>query len=92
MAHARQKVGLGLIGVVRQSSGGLQLGVLVAQKLVEPGPFNLGCLARGVVGANQQVTNDGVAAVAQGRDRDNGWQTTAIFADVGQLVNVLNAA
>ncbi len=49
-------------------------------------------LARGVVGADQQVADDGVLIVAQGRDRHDRREAAAVLADVGQLVDVLDTA
>ena len=49
-------------------------------------------LARGVVGADQQVADDGVLRVAQRRDRHDRREAAAVLADVGQLVDVLDAA
>ena len=43
--------------------------------------------ARGVVGADQQITNDRVSRVPQGGDRDDRGETAAVLADVGQLVD-----
>ena len=48
-------------------------------------------LARGVVGANQEVADDGICRVAQRGDRDHGREAAAILADVGQLVDVFDA-
>jgi hypothetical protein len=52
--------------------------------------FNL--LAHRVVGADQQVADDGAKVVAQRRDRDDGRKPAAVLADVGQLVDVLDSA
>ena len=49
-------------------------------------------LARGVVGANQQIADDGVLRVAQRRDRHHRPEPAPILADVGQLVDVLDPA
>ncbi len=51
-----------------------------------------GLLARGVVGADQQVADDGVLRVAQRRDRHHRREAAAVLADVGQLVDVLDPA
>ncbi len=51
-----------------------------------------GLLARRVVGADQQVADDPAAIVAQRRDRNDRRKAAAVLADVGQLVNVLDAA
>ena len=52
--------------------------------------FNL--FARGVIRANQQIANNRVLRIAQ---RSHGYhrrEAAAIFADVAQLINILNAA
>src|SRR5712671_4380371 len=46
-------------------------------------------LARGVVGANEQIADDDVLCVAQRRDGHHGPEPGPILADVGQLVDVL---
>ncbi len=52
----------------------------------------LGLLARGVIGADQQVADDRVAIVAKGGDRDESGKAAAVLADVGELVDVLDPA
>ena len=54
--------------------------------------LGLDLLARRVVGADQQVADDGVGRVLQRRHRHHGRQAAAVLADVGQLVDVLDAA
>ena len=49
-------------------------------------------LAGGVVGADQQIADDGVLRVAQRRDGHHRGESAAVLADVGQLVDVLDAA
>ena len=49
-------------------------------------------LARGVVGADQQITDDGVLRVAQRRDRHHRREAAAVLAEVSQLVDVFDAA
>ncbi len=49
-------------------------------------------LARGVVGADQQIADDGVLRVAQRRDRHDRREAAAVLAEIGQLVDVLDAA
>ena len=49
-------------------------------------------LASGVVGADQQIADDGIVCVAQCRDRDHGRKPAAVFADIGQLIDVFDAA
>ena len=51
-----------------------------------------GVLARRVVGADQQVADDPALRIAQCRDRDDRREAAAVLADVGQLVDVLDAA
>ncbi len=66
--------------------------LLVAQALIELLLLCFDLLARGVVRADQQVADDGVVRVAQSRDRHDGREAAAVLADVGQLVDVLDAA
>ena len=66
--------------------------LLVAQALAEPLLLRFDLLARGVVGADQQVADDRVLRVAQRGDRNDRREAAAILADVGQLVDVLDAA
>ncbi len=56
----------------------------------EQGLFRL--LARGVVGADQQIADDCILSVAQRRDRHDRREAAAVLADVGQLVDVLDPA
>jgi hypothetical protein len=49
-------------------------------------------LARGVVGADQQVADDDTQIVAQRRHRHHGREAAAVLADAGQFVDVLDAA
>ena len=48
-------------------------------------------LAHGVVGADQQIADDGVLSIAQGGDRHHRREAAAILLDVGQLIDVLDA-
>ena len=66
--------------------------LLVAQALIELLLLCFDLLARGVVGADQQIADDGVLRVAQRRDRHDRREAAAVLADVGQLVDVLDAA
>ena len=66
--------------------------LLVAQALVELLLLRFHLLARGVVGADQQIADDPALIVAQRRDRDDRREAAAVLADVGQLVDVLDAA
>ena len=47
---------------------------------------------RAVIGADQQIPDDGFLRVAQGGDGDDGGEAGPVFADVGQLVDVFDAA
>ena len=67
----------------------LKIALLQGPRL-EQGFFGL--LARGVVGADQQIADDGVLRVAQRRDRHDRRKTAAVLADVGQLVDVFDPA
>jgi hypothetical protein len=49
-------------------------------------------LARGVVGADQEVADDGVLRVAQRRDRHHGREAAPVLADIGQLVDIFDPA
>jgi len=66
--------------------------VLIAQPLVEPHALFLDLLARRVVGADQQVADDGVGLVAQRRHGHDGGEAAAVLSDVRELVDVLDAA
>ena len=66
--------------------------LLVAQALIEQHPLGFHLLARGVVGADQQVADDALLGVAQRRDRHDRREAAAVLADVGQLVDVLDPA
>jgi hypothetical protein len=47
--------------------------------------------ARGVIGADQQVADDGVLIVPQRRHRHDRRKPAAVLANVGQLVDILDA-
>jgi hypothetical protein len=49
-------------------------------------------LAGGIIGADQQIADDGALIVAQRRDRDDCWKATAVLADVSQFIDVLDPA
>ena len=51
-----------------------------------------GLLAGGVVGADQQIADDHILGVAQRRHRDHRREATAILAEIGQFVDILDAA
>ncbi|MFZ2162145.1 MAG: hypothetical protein WAW02_08010 [Sideroxyarcus sp.] len=48
--------------------------------------------AYAVVSDDQQVTDDGVMRIVQGRDRDDGREAAAVLADIGQLADIFNSA
>ena len=66
--------------------------LLVAHALIEQHPLGFHLLARGIIGADQQVADDPPLGVAQRRDRDDGREAAAVLADVGQFVDVLDPA
>ena len=66
--------------------------VLVAEPLVELHPLVFDLLAGGVVGADEQIADDGVLRVAQRRDRHHRREPAPILADIGQLVDVFDPA
>ena len=66
--------------------------LLVAQTLIEFHLFRLHLLARRIIGADQQVADDCALIVAQRRDGHDGRKAAAIFANVGQFVNVFDPA
>ena len=72
--------------------GLLQLFVCLLLNLKQMLAFCLDLLTRGVISTDQQIPDDGVLLVAQGRDRHDCGKAAAIFADISQLVDVLNAA
>ena len=78
VAHAREELGFREVRLLGRGRGALQL--------------LLGELARRVVGADQEVADDGADVVAQRRDRHDGREAAAVLADVGELVDVLDAA
>src|ERR1019366_5547021 len=51
-----------------------------------------GLFAGGVVGADEQVADDGGGVIAQGGNRDDGGQAGAGLGRPGQFVNVFHAA
>ena len=67
--------------------------MLVAQPLVELHALFFHLLARGVVGADQQVADDpAIIDVSQRGNRHDGREPAAVFADVRQLVNVFDSS
>ena len=91
VAHAGQEVGLGQVGFFRQGTGRFELHVFVLQGLLHLSPFGIHALACGVIGANQQIANDGVMFIAQRSHRHHRREAAAILADIGQLIDVLNS-
>ena len=71
---------------------GARVELLVAQALIELLLLLLDLLAGGVVGADEEVADDPALRVAQRGDRDDRGEAAAVLADVGQLVDVLDAA
>ena len=66
--------------------------LLVAQTLVKLLSLFPNQFAGGIVGADEQVADDGVVVVAQRGDRHDHRKTAAVLADIRQLVNVLDTA
>ena len=71
---------------------GARVELLVAQALTKLLLFRLDLLAGRVVGADQQITDNGAVLVAQGRHRHHRRKAAAVLPDIGQFVDVLNAA
>jgi len=72
--------------------GQLQLFICLRLSLEQMLAFGFDLFARGIVGADQQIADDGALSSAQRGDRDDGRETAAVLADIGQLVDILNAA
>ena len=66
--------------------------MLVAQPLVELALLRFDQLARGIVGADQQISNDGILRVTQRGDGHHRRQPRAILAHIGQFIDVLDPA
>src|SRR5437773_812863 len=64
--------------------------MLIAQPLVELLALFLDLLARRVVGADEQVADDGVLRVAQSRDRHDRRKPAAVFPKIRQLINIFD--
>ena len=92
VAHAGEELRLRQVRLLGRDLGLLQLQVAFLQHRVEALALGLHLLAGPVVGADQQVADDGVGRVLQRRHRHHGRQAAAVLADVGQLVDVLDAA
>ena len=71
---------------------GARVKLLVAQALVGLLLFGLDQLSRGVVRTDQQVADNGVLRIAQRGHGDHRRKARAILADIGELVDVLDAA
>ncbi len=83
----------------RQSSCAVQEVFAFAERLLarlsrlfRPFPLFFYLPTSGVIGANQQIPDYGVLSVTQCGDRYDRWEPAAILSDVGQLINVFNAA
>ena len=66
--------------------------LLVAQALIEQLLLGLHLLAGRIVGADQQIADDRARVVAQRRDRHDRRKAAAVLADIGQLIDVFDAA
>ena len=66
--------------------------LVIAQALRQLALFGFDLLAGRVVGTDQQVADDGLLRVPQGRHRDHRGQAAPVLADVGQFVDVLDPA
>ena len=64
--------------------------LVIAQALIELLLLCLHPFASRVVGADQQISDDGIVIVAQGRDRHDRWQTAAVLANIGQFVDIFD--
>jgi hypothetical protein len=64
--------------------------LLVAQALIELLLVRFDLLARSIIGADQQIADDGVLRVAQRRDGHHRREPAPVLAKVGQLVDVLD--
>ena len=78
VAHAGEKIRFRAIGLFRCGHGLLELGFRY--------------LARGIVGADQQVSDNVAVVVAQRGDRHDGGKAAPILTDVREVVDVLDPA
>ena len=78
VAHAGEEIRFGVIGLLGGGHGLFQLG--------------LDALAHRIVGADQQVADEGAVVVAQRGDGHDRREAAAVLAHVGQLVDVLDLA
>ncbi len=80
-----------LLADLQSDVGLLQAPVHLLLNLEQTQLLGFDLFARGVVGADQQIADDGACRIAQGRDRHDRGEATAVLAEVGQLVDVLDA-
>ena len=66
--------------------------IRLAQPLIDHLFFDFNQLARGIVGADQQIADDASLRVAQCGDRDHRREAAAVLAEIGQFVDVLDPA
>jgi hypothetical protein len=96
VAHVGQELGLGTVGGLGRQLGVAHRAVRLLQRALQVAVqaflFGLGVFACGVVGADQQVADDGLGRVAQRRHRHHGGQPAAVLAQVGQFIDVFDAA
>jgi hypothetical protein len=78
VAHAGKEVRFGEIGLFRN-------GHRIVQR-------QLDLLAHRIVGADQKIADDVAVVVAQCGDRHDGRKAAAVLADIGQFVDVFQAA
>ena len=78
VAHAGEEIRFREVGLVRDRDRVVQV--------------QLDLLTHRIVGADQEVADERVIVVAQRRDRDDGRKAAAILADIGQFIDVFDAA
>ncbi len=78
MAHAGEKIGLRFVGFLRRDHRFIKV--------------RFGGLSHGIVSPDQEVSNDRAVAVTQSGDRNDGRESTAVLADVGQFIDILDLA
>ena len=66
--------------------------LLVAQTMIQQGLGGFLLLTRGVIGADQQISDDGFCAVAQRGHRHHCREAAAILANIGQLIDIFYPA
>ncbi len=66
--------------------------LLVVQALIEQMLLNFRLLARCIVGPDQKIADDSALCIAQGGNRYDGRKAAPILADVGEFVDVFDAA